>query len=96
MGSLAWIEQYADPLVIVASQELFAKCLEDLRRLFPDGYWGHKHGRGRISAKRRAQFGLPSREDEVSAWRREASAIEAIYDGYGILTNMDGSEVNGE
>ena len=82
MHALAWIEQYVDPVVVASSQELFAMCLEDLHRLFPEGYYGHKHGRGRISAKRRAQFSLPSRDDEVAGWRREAAAFEAIYDGY--------------
>jgi hypothetical protein len=86
MSSLAWLEMFADPVVVVASQELFAKCLEDLHRLYPDGYWGHKHGRGRITAKRRAVFGLPTREAEVAAWRREAAAFEAIYDGYDLTS----------
>ena len=86
MGSLAWLEMFADPVVVVASQELFAMCLGDLHRLFPEGYWGHRHGRGRITAKRRAVFGLPTREAEVAAWRREAAAVEAVYGSYDLTS----------
>ena len=95
MHSLAWVSQYVDPVVVVSSQELFAKCLEDLHRLYPDGYWGHKHGRGRISAKRRELFGLPTRDAEWAAWRREVATFKAIYEDCSILANLDGSEVDG-
>ena len=95
MGSLAWLEQYVDPVVVVSSQELVAMWLEDLFRLFPDGRKGHLQRRGGISKTRRKRFGLPTLKAVWAAWRREAAAIEAIYDGYGILTNLDGSESNG-
>jgi len=95
MGSLAWVGQFADPVVVASSRVLLAMWTADMQRIYPEGYYGHLHGRGRISARKRALFGLPSRDAEWTAWRREAEAIEAIYDGYGILTNMDGSEVNG-
>ena len=92
MHSLAWLEKFTEPGVVASSRELLAMWTADMQRLYPDGYYGHLHGRGRITAKRRALFGLPSRDDEVAAWRREAEAFEGLYDGYGILANIEGSE----
>ena len=95
MCSLAWVSQYADPVVVAASQALFAMCLEDLYRLFPEGRMGSESGQGGISAKRRERFGLPTRKAEWAAWRREETAIRGMYEGYADPATLDGSEVYG-
>jgi len=95
MGSLAWLEMFADPVVAAAARVLLAMCLEDLHRLYPEGQKRHKRGRGKISDLRRERFGLPTRDEEIAAWEREKTAIRGMYGGYADPATLDGSEVYG-